>query len=263
MQFVKTQVLGYRLSSCEIIGFPIHALNFESQIALILRWAKDRLGKAVCLANVHMLMEAYKDPSFASVLRSADLVAADGMPLVWMLRCLGARAQDRVAGMDVLLSLCELAPRHDVSVFWLGSEPAVLERIRAKVETEFPSLQIAGMEPLPFRPLTQKEDEELIDKVNRSGAGIVFVCLGCPKQEFWIAEHKHRIQAVMIGLGGAFPVYAGIHKRAPYLIRSTGFEWLYRLAQEPSRLWGRYSRTIPPFIWLCCQQLFFRRRFHS
>jgi len=115
------------------------------------------------------------------------------------------------------------------------------------------------MEPLPFRPLTDEEDEHIVRTVNESGAGIVMVCLGCPKQEFWMTQHKHRISAVMIGLGGAFPVYAGIHKRAPRLIRSVGLEWFYRLVQEPNRLWKRYSTTIPPFIWLSVKQLFFRK----
>ncbi|MCA1994329.1 MAG: WecB/TagA/CpsF family glycosyltransferase, partial [Coleofasciculus sp. S288] len=108
---------------------------------------------------------------------------------------------------------------------------------------------------LPFRPLTQEEDEALIQKINESGAGLVFVSLGCPKQEYWMAQHKDKIQAVMLGVGGVFPVYAGIHKNAPRRVKEFGLEWLYRLVQEPRRLWGRYSKTIPPFIWLALKQL--------
>ncbi len=257
--FMNTNVVETKIPCHNIIGSPVHALRFDAQIALMLQWAKERLSKAVCIANVHMLVEAHHNPAFAAVLQKADLVTPDGMPLVWMLRCLGAPEQDRVAGLDVLLALCQQAPAHDIKVFFLGSEPSVLARIQARLEREFPQLQVAGMEPLPFRPLTPQEDEAIVAQINASGAGVVLVCLGCPKQEFWIAQHKERIQAVMVGLGGAFPVYAGLHKRAPGLIRSSGFEWLYRLVQEPRRLWSRYSSTIPPFLWLSCKQLLLRK----
>ncbi|HEY9906867.1 MAG TPA: WecB/TagA/CpsF family glycosyltransferase [Thermosynechococcaceae cyanobacterium] len=225
-------------------------------MTLILEWAKLRLSKAVCIANVHMLVEAHRNASFASVLQSADLVTPDGMPLVWMLKLLGSPKQDRVAGLDVLQALCDRATTAGVSVFFLGSQGVILEQMRERLNQEFPDLQIAGMEPLPFRPMTQAEDAALVQTLNQSGAGIVFVSLGCPKQEIWMAQHQQRVNAVMIGLGGAFPVYAGLQKRAPGFVRSMGFEWLYRLLQEPKRLWGRYSSTIPLFIWLACKQLF-------
>lgn len=252
---MSTKVLENEIPCYSVIGFPVHALKFDAQIALMVQWAKERLSKVVCIANVHMLVEAHHNPAFASVLREADLVTPDGMPLVWMLRRLGVPQQDRVAGLDVLQGLCKLAPQHSISVFFLGSEKSVLERMQVRLEKEFPQLRIAGMEPLPFRPLSAQEDEAIVRQVNDSGAGLVMVCLGCPKQEFWMAAHKERIQGVMVGLGGAFPVYAGIHKRAPGLIRSLGFEWLYRLVQEPRRLWGRYRSTIPPFLWLSFKQL--------
>jgi N-acetylglucosaminyldiphosphoundecaprenol N-acetyl-beta-D-mannosaminyltransferase len=260
---MSRKVIKERVPYRNVIGFPVHALTFEAQVDLMLQWAKEYLSKVVCIANVHMLVEAHKNPTFASVLRNADLVTPDGMPLVWMLRRLGVPGQDRVAGLDVLLALCKLAPQQNVSVFFLGSEKSVLSCIRSRLENEFPALQIAGMEPLPFRPLTKEEDEQIVSKVNQSGAGLILVCLGCPKQEIWISEHKNRIHGVMVGLGGAFPVYAGIHKRAPGIIRSIGFEWLYRLAQEPRRLWGRYSTTIPPFLWLSLKQLLLRKESNS
>jgi len=239
----------------EIIGFPVTAIPFTGQIALMSDWAKERCSKAVCIANVHMLIEAHQQPEFASVLRSADLVTPDGMPLVWMLRLLGVANQDRVAGLDVLKALCEMASLEGIKVFFLGSQEAILGRMHTRLMQEFPDLTIAGMEPLPFRPLTPEEDVAIVQQINDSGAGLVLVALGCPKQETWIAQHKGRIKAVMVGLGGAFPVYAGIHRRAPSVVRSLGFEWLYRLIQEPRRLWGRYKRTIPVFIWLACKQL--------
>lgn len=239
----------------DVIGFPVTALPFDTQITTILEWAKGNLSKVVCVANVHMLIEGYRDSAFAAVLRSADLVTPDGMPLVWMMKLMHTIRQDRVAGMDILLALCRTASSHEVSIFFLGSQSLILNKIKAKLDQDFPDLKIAGMEPLPFRPLTETEDTAIVQRLNESGAGIVFVSLGCPKQEIWMAQHKNKVNAVMVGLGGAFPVYAGIHKRAPLLMRSLGFEWLYRLAQEPTRLWHRYSDTIPIFIWLAFKQV--------
>ncbi|BAY91946.1 MULTISPECIES: WecB/TagA/CpsF family glycosyltransferase [unclassified Tolypothrix] len=239
----------------KVLDFPITALTFENQIQTILKWAIARESKTVCVANVHMLMEAHWNPEFARVLKTADVVTPDGMPLVWMMRRMGARSQDRVAGMDILQGLCKLAQIQNVSVFFLGSQTEILAKMRKRLDQEFPNLKIAAMEPLPFRPLTETEDADLVKKINKSGAGLVFVSLGCPKQENWMAQHKGKIQAVMIGVGGVFPVYAGIHKRAPRIIRELGFEWLYRWIQEPRRLWSRYMTTIPPFIWLATKQL--------
>ncbi|MGG6265639.1 WecB/TagA/CpsF family glycosyltransferase [Leptolyngbya sp. AN03gr2] len=238
-----------------VIGCPVTALPFDVQISLMLTWAQQRLSKTVCVANVHMLVEAYRNAGFATVLRQSDIVTPDGMPLVWMLRCLGVANQDRIAGLDILVALCEQAPQQDVSIFFLGCHDSILNQMKQRLAHEFPNLKIAGIEPLPFRPLTGDEDEALVQRINESGAGLVLVALGCPKQETWIAQHRDRIHAVMIGLGGAFPVYAGVHKRAPRMMRSIGLEWLYRLAQEPRRLWGRYFDTIPIFVWLAIKQL--------
>jgi N-acetylglucosaminyldiphosphoundecaprenol N-acetyl-beta-D-mannosaminyltransferase len=239
----------------DVIGFPIAALPFDDQLNVILQWAKSGLSKIVCIANVHMLIEAHRNPHFAAVLEAADLITPDGMPLVWMLRFLGVSRQERVAGPDVLMSLCRAAPGAGISLFFLGSQPSILEKMRNRLEQEFPDLAIAGMEPLPFRPMLAQEDAEIVQKLNASGAGIVLVSLGCPKQERWMAEHQDKVNMVMIGLGGAFPVFAGIHRRAPVLIQKLGLEWFYRLVQEPNRLWKRYADTIPVFIWLAIKQI--------
>jgi N-acetylglucosaminyldiphosphoundecaprenol N-acetyl-beta-D-mannosaminyltransferase len=194
------------------------------------------------------------------VLREADLLTPDGMPLVWMLRFAGISRQDRVAGLDILIAICKASPTEEISVFFLGSQQGILDRMKDRLAEEFPNLKIAGMEPLPFHPTTIEANEAVIQRINNSGAGIVFVSLGCPKQEIWMVQHKGKINAVMIGLGGAFPIYAGLQRRAPSLIRSAGLEWLYRLIQEPRRLWKRYWSTIPLFAWLVFKQLLDRRR---
>ncbi|MBW4443068.1 MAG: WecB/TagA/CpsF family glycosyltransferase [Plectolyngbya sp. WJT66-NPBG17] len=242
------------LEEKRIIGLPVTALPFAAQMAIILNWAKSWSSRYACIANVHMLVEGYRDSNFALVLETSDLVTPDGMPLVWMLRLMGVCNQDRVAGLDVLIALCRQAPEEGISVFFLGSNAPTLEKIKVRLEQDFPDLTIAGMESLPFRRMSAEEDEALIHRLNISRCGIVFVALGCPKQEIWMSQHKNRVQAVMIGIGGAFPVYAGIHKRAPQLVRSLGFEWLYRLVQEPQRLWTRYGSTIPIFLWLAFKQ---------
>ncbi len=244
-----------RIPIVNIIGSSITALPLHSQIETILEWASNYESKVVCVANVHMLVEAYLRPEFSLVLKNADLVTPDGMPLVWMMRFMGVHRQNRVAGMDIILSLSQLASQRNVSVFFLGSQEAILQKIKAKLEQQFPNLKIAGMEPLPFRPLTPMEDEAIIQKINASGTSIVLVSLGCPKQEYWMHQHKDKIKAVMIGLGGAFPVFVGIHKRAPLWMRNSGLEWFYRLIQEPKRLWRRYWNTIPLFLWLALKQL--------
>lgn len=239
-----------------VTGVPVAAVPFSDQIEAILGWAKDYSSRFVCVANVHMLVEAHSNSDFASVLNRADLVTPDGMPLVWMMRVLGIRRQDRVAGMDIFLALCEKASQRNIKVFLLGSQSAILQRMQARLVREFPGLEIVGLEPLPFRPLTAEEDQKVIEKIHESQAGLVLVSLGCPKQELWMSQHKGKVKAVMIGLGGVFPIYAGIHRRAPGWMRQFGLEWLFRLAQEPKRLWKRYATTIPLFVLLALKQLY-------
>jgi N-acetylglucosaminyldiphosphoundecaprenol N-acetyl-beta-D-mannosaminyltransferase len=240
----------------KVVDVSVTALDFDTQIELMMQWAKGPESRSVCVANVHMLVEAHRNPAFAAILESSDLVTPDGMPLVWMLRWLGNPGQNRVAGLDIMQSLCSRAEEENISIFLLGSHSTILERMKTRFQQEFPNLKIAGAEPMPFRPLTDSENDAIAQLINQSGAGIVLVSLGCPKQETWIAMQQNKVQAVMVGLGGAFPVYAGLKKRAPLFIRNVGLEWLYRLVQEPSRLWWRYTSTIPMFLWLALKQLF-------
>ena len=239
-----------------VIDVSVTALSFDMQIDLMTKWAKARESRGVFVANVHMLVEAHQDSAFAKVMQKADVVTPDGMPLVWMLRLLGNPSQNRVAGLDIMRSLCNRAVEEKISIFLLGSEPEILEKMQTRFQREFPNLKIAGAEPLPFRPLTEAENEAISEVINQSGAGIVMVSLGCPKQETWIAMHLGKIQAVMIGLGGVFPIYAGLKKPAPRFIQNAGLEWLHRLAQDPKRLFGRYATTNPIFLYLAFKQLF-------
>lgn len=244
-----------------LLNTPVTCLPFEEQIMLMLRWAKVGESRSVCLANVHMLMEAYWNSKFARVLENSDMVTPDGMPLVWMLKRLGIYNQNRVAGLDVFINLCKLAQECHIGVYFVGSQKGVLKKIESRLEVEYPLLQIAGMESLPYitiEKITKDIDINLIDRINRSGAKIVFICLGCPKQELWMNQYKNKINAVMIGVGAVFSMYAGLNPRAPYWAQVIGLEWLYRLSQEPQRLWSRYRKTIPPFLYLALQQLIIR-----
>ncbi|MEL7494304.1 MAG: WecB/TagA/CpsF family glycosyltransferase [Cyanobacteria bacterium J06554_11] len=238
-----------------VIGFPISAEPFTEQVNAILNWGQRRLSKVVCVANVHMLIEAKMHKAFAHVLHKADLLTPDGMPLVWLTGWFSGQPQDRVAGMELMLNICKRATERRVSLFFLGSTSENLQHIRARLQQEFPDLTIAGMEELPFRPLTPEEDGALIRRLNDSDAGIIFLSLGCPKQEKWMHQHRGKVKAVMIGVGGVFPVYAGLQKWAPRWVRKSGLEWAYRLFQEPKRLWKRYASTIPVFIWLAIKQV--------
>ncbi len=237
-----------------VIGFNICSLSLEAQLSKMLQWADQRLSKVVCVANVHMIMEGNWHSDFSDVLNQADLLTPDGMPLAWMMSWLQLKKQERVAGMDIFVGLCKQADERPVSLFLVGSTPETLGKIQQRLSDEFPGVQVAGMVPLPFRPLTVSEDKALVQQINDSKAGLVFVCLGCPKQEQWMHAHKGQIDAVMIGLGGAFSMFAGEVKRAPKFARELGLEWLYRLFQEPRRLWKRYFSTIPPFLFLAFRQ---------
>jgi N-acetylglucosaminyldiphosphoundecaprenol N-acetyl-beta-D-mannosaminyltransferase len=238
-----------------VIGFSIAANPFAEQIDLIMYWGQQRLSRVVCVANVHMLMEAHWSDTFAKVLHHADLLTPDGMPLVWTLNFLRKSTHDRVAGMHILHEVCRQASLSGLPVYFLGTDEETLDKMRQRLAREYPDLTIAGMEPLPFRPLTPEEDAQVVQVINDSQPGIVFIALGCPKQEIWMCQHRNQIKATMVGIGGVFPVYAGIKKHAPTWVQASGLEWLYRLIQEPGRLWRRYSNTIPPFVYLSAKQV--------
>lgn len=237
---MKNSLLSIELSS----GFYSELLDSIRNIA------DEKVGRYVCVANVHMLIEAHHDKAFAAVIKNADIVTPDGMPLVWGLRLLYGIRQERVAGMDLLPDLLRAAERERLTVFFYGGTPEMLERTSDYLEKQFPALTNKHFYSPPFRPLTPEEEEAVVKRINDSGAHLVFVVLGCPKQEKWMAAMKGRIHACMVGIGGALPVMIGMQKRAPKWMQNAGLEWLYRLAQEPRRLFKRYAITNTIFIWL-------------
>lgn len=243
------------LKKIDVTGVAITALSLDEQIEVMTNWARQRASKTVCVANVHMLIESRRNAKLRSALSSADLVTPDGMPLVWVMRALGLTSQDRVAGMDIFIKACQRCVEKDISIYLLGSTQKTLDAMQHRLSKDFPTLKVAGVESPPFGPIQDTDYVDTIERINRSGAGFLFVSLGCPKQERWMDMHAGRVSAVMVGVGGVFPVFAGLQKHAPKWVRESGLEWLYRLAQEPKRLYKRYLSTIPPFICLACKQV--------
>lgn len=249
-----------KLPKVEITGVAVTALKLNEQVDVMTTWAKQGISRVVCVANVHMLMESRQDIGLRTALERADMITPDGMPLVWMMRSLGMKSQDRVAGMDIFMGACKRCMEEGISIYLIGSTQSVLDKMERRLKQDFPTLKVAGLESPPFRPLSEAEDAEITGRINCSGAGLTFVSLGCPKQERWMADHYGKLSSVMVGVGAVFPVYARVRRHAPKWIRENGFEWLYRLAQEPRRLSHRYLKTIPPFIYLALKQVRVQRK---
>lgn len=233
-----------------LLGINFTVGSYGSFVSEILRLGRDRISSYVCFSNVHMTIEAWRSPEFAEVVNGADIVAPDGVPLAKGLKYLYGILQDRVAGMDFLPDLIFEAERENLSIFFFGGSGDVLDRIVERVRGEHPNLIIAGFCSPPFRVLTRQEEESYVEEINQSGANLVMVALGCPKQEFWMARQRGKIDAVMLGVGGAFPVYAGIQKRAPVWMQKASLEWFFRFCQEPRRLFKRYFTTNILFLYL-------------
>ncbi len=239
----------------EILDVSIKPINYLSATHQILIWAREGSSRIVFAANVHMLMEAHDSPAYKKIINSADIVTPDGMPLVWMMRVKGHPDQQRVYGPTLMLHVLESAARENIPVGFYGSSPQVLQSLLARMQSKFPNLKIAYSFSPPFQEINQEEDAEIIKRINASFAQILFVGLGCPKQEKWMADHRGRINAVMLGVGAAFDFHAGIKSQAPAWMQNIGLEWLYRLATEPRRLWRRYLYHNPRFIILAILDL--------
>lgn len=229
---------------------------FGEYIENIFKLTDKTLSSYVCFANVHMVMEAYKNAEFNRVLEYADIVTPDGAPISKMMSYIYGYRQDRVAGMDLLPILLSEAAKRNKSVYFYGSTPNVLQTISKKISKELPNLTIAGIYSPPFCQLTNEEEIEIIDRINTARPNLVFVALGCPKQEIWMAKNKGKINSCMLGVGQAFLVYAGLEKRLPKGMRNWGVEWLYRLYLEPGRLWKRYLINNSLFLILVTKYFF-------
>ena len=239
---------GVYREGAKVLDSFIHALSWNETLKRITVWASARESRYVCICNVHSVVTATRDEEFKHVLRHADLATPDGMPVAWMLRKLGFAGQERINGPDLMWKYCAQAARSGEAVYFYGSSLETLRRMSVNLQAAFPALHIGGVYSPPFRAEGEIEEEAIIASINNSGAGVVFVGLGCPKQEKWMAAHQNRIHAVMIGVGAAFDYHAGTVQRAPLWMQRNGLEWSYRLLSDPRRLWKRYLVTNTLFI---------------
>jgi N-acetylglucosaminyldiphosphoundecaprenol N-acetyl-beta-D-mannosaminyltransferase len=244
----------------EILGIRVDATSYDDAAGQILEWTRSSQGRYVCLANVHMLMEARDDPEFRKIVDAADLVAPDGMPLVWMLRSKGRRSQPRVYGPTLMLRLVESAARLGVKIGLYGSMPGVLEALKLRLARTNPGLDLAFSHSPPIGDSTPDEDARICSEILASGVRLLFVGLGCPRQEKWMAAHRDKLPLVMLGVGAAFDFHAGAKPQAPRWMQSLGLEWFFRLIHEPFRLWRRYLVHNPRFALLALAELIGARR---
>lgn len=242
-----------------IISLQIDTGTFQEFVSEIIYLSKKGTSSYVCVANVHMIIEAYDDPDFARDVNNADLVTPDGMPLTKAIKLLHRQLQQRIAGMDLLPELLVKVEQEHLPVYIYGGTENMLANANKFLLENYPSILLAGSYSPPFRVLSEAEDLAIIDKINQSGARLIFVALGCPKQEKWMAAHKNKIMACMIGIGGALPVVIGEQKRAPYWMQKMSLEWFYRFIQEPKRLFKRYFYTNSKFLFLLLYHLLFKK----
>lgn len=237
----------------------IDAVTWPEALVRISAWAANRESRYVCICNAHSVVTAGQDAAVGTAVAQADMVTPDGAPVAWMMRKQGFASQQRINGPDLMWKYCAQAAQRNESIYLYGGAPETLVILQAKLAQAFPGLVVAGAYSPPFRAITAEEDAHAVAHINDSGAGTVWVGLGCPKQELWMAAHRGRINAVMVGVGAAFDYHAGTIQRAPLWMQNAGLEWLHRLASEPRRLWKRYLVTNTLFVLGAIRQLATRR----
>lgn len=240
---------------CEVLGVGISPVNMQSAVARIDGWIQRREPNYVCITGVHGVMESQRKPELKRIHNMAGMVTPDGMPMVWMNRIRGNSEVRRVYGPDLMRSVCSSGVARGYKHFMYGGADGVAEKLTAKLQQDYPGIQVVDSYTPPFRPLTPQEDADAISRINDSGADIVWVGLSTPKQEYWMAEHIGRLDApVMVGVGAAFDFLAGLKSQAPRFVQSIGMEWFYRMVTEPKRLAKRYLTNNPLFVWSLFQE---------
>jgi exopolysaccharide biosynthesis WecB/TagA/CpsF family protein len=245
-----------------VLGVLVNVIDLETAAQQALAAARDCRSLAVTALAVHGVMTGVSDPEQRYRLNHLDIVTPDGQPVRWALRLLhGARLKQRVYGPDLTLRLCQGAAQQHLPVYFYGSSEAVLQKLEQNLRQRFPDLSIVGLEPSRFRPLSPAERDQVIERIRQSGARIVFVGLGCPRQEVWAYEYRDRLNLPVLAVGAAFDFLSGNKPQAPKWMQSHGLEWLFRLSQEPSRLWRRYLLLNPVYLALLLLQWLGIRRF--
>jgi len=243
-----------RRGSRSLLGTRVDATDYREATEAILAMAAAG-GGLTCVASVHSVMEAHDDPVFRRILNGADLVTPDGVPLVWSLRALGIRDAARVYGPDLTPLVCDEAARRGVPVGFYGGTPPMMRALTQYLLAREPSLRIAFTHCPPHGPAPMRPDERIVEAIEDSGARVLFVGLGCPKQERWMSVYRESLSCALVGVGAAFDFLAGAKPKAPAWMQRAGLEWLFRLGCEPRRLWRRYLWNNPRFAWRIAVQI--------
>jgi len=248
-----------------ILGVHVDAVDYEGATARIIAAAQQRQPLTVSALAVHAVVTGALDPFHRFRLNHLDLAVPDGQPVRWVLNWLyGAALPDRVYGPLLMLRVCERAADQGLPIYLYGSRRSTLEKLRGNLQERFPSVKIAGTRPSRFRRITPAEDRSVVNHIRDSGARIVFVGLGCPRQEVWLYEHRDALPMPLVAVGAAFDFHAGTVPQAPAWMQRAGLEWLFRLMREPRRLWKRYLTLNPLYLLLVllqCTRLYGFNRF--
>ncbi len=245
-----------------VLGVGIDSINMNKAIERIIQWIEQREKNYVTITGVHGVMESQQKEDIRQIHNQAGMVTPDGMPLVWIGKYFGHNDIERVYGPDLMLNVCKKSITQGYRHYLYGGKKGVPELLKNKLEEKFPGIQIVGTYSPPFRNLSIEEDNEIIQMINNTRPDIVWIGLSTPKQELWMANNKNKLNApVQIGVGAAFDFHSGLIKQAPLWMQKNGLEWLFRLWIEPRRLWKRYFRNNPLFIFLIVKQLLGLRRY--
>lgn len=238
-----------------ILGVRVSAVHMTQALVAIEEWIEQRKKTYVCVVPAHSIMDCYQDPELRSMFNQSGLTTPDGMAIVWLLKLYGYRQVNRVYGPDLMMALCERSLVSGWRHFFYGGTLEVVQRLIQVLQQRFPALQVSGFYCPPFRDLSPEEDEGIVEQINKTGSDVVWVGIGSPRQERWMFEHRDRLEApVLAGVGAAFDFISGSKRQAPVWMQRSGLEWLFRLSQEPGRLWPRY-RQYPKFLVLAVAQL--------
>ena len=237
------------IPTCNIMGVNIAAINMKWLLEYTKMNIKKLSGDYMCVSNVHTTVTSYEDPTYREVQNGGIMAIPDGGPLSSVGRKRGYPDMERTTGPSYMGEILKCSLENGYRHFFYGSTEETLQTLEKKLEEKYQNLQIAGMYSPPFRALTAKEDEKIVDMINKANADFIWVGLGAPKQEIWMAEHQGKVQGFMVGVGAAFDYHAENIARAPQWMQKVNVEWLYRLMQDPKRLFKRYWHTNTRFIW--------------
>ena len=238
------------LTYCEILKTNINVINMTETLRYLTQNLEVLRGKYVCVSNVHTTVMSYEDKEYRNIQNSAAMVLPDGKPLSVVSRLRGFKEAQKVSGPDLMPEMFELSEEKGYTHYFYGSTEETLDKLKEALLNRYPRLKIAGMYSPPFRSLNEEEDEEIIRQINNADPDFIWVGLGAPKQEQWMYAHRDKLCGVMLGVGAGFDFHAGTVKRAPVWMQKSGLEWLYRLTQDPKRLFKRYVVTNTKFLWL-------------